>query len=59
MPDVHVQKIDVEQNQEFTQQYTIRSVPTIFLFKNGELVQNFVGLRTNEEYKQLVDELLG
>ena len=33
-----VGKVDIEESPEITEEYGIRSVPTIIFFKNGELV---------------------
>ena len=41
---VNILKVDVDQNQELSQQYGIRSVPTLILFKDGEAVWRGYGL---------------
>ena len=38
-----VGKCDVEENDEIAMDYGIRNIPTILFFKNGELVDKFVG----------------
>ncbi|MBQ6210888.1 MAG: thioredoxin [Prevotella sp.] len=40
---VIVGKCDVEENDELAMDYGIRNIPTILFFKNGELVDKFVG----------------
>ena len=47
-------KIDVDKNQPLAQQYQVRSIPTLILFKNGEPVWRQAGVATKE---QLVDIL--
>ena len=37
-------KIDVDQNQELAGSYGIHSIPTLMLFKKGEVVDRFVGI---------------
>lgn len=61
MPDVHVEKVfvDAEESAEFASKHGIKSVPTVLMFKDGELVQSIVGLQTPAEYKRQADELLG
>jgi thioredoxin 1 len=46
---IKVIKIDVDSNQGLAIEYGIRSVPTMIMFKNGELVNRINGLRTKEE----------
>lgn len=41
---VNILKVDVDQNQELSQQFSIRSVPTLILFKDGEAVWRGYGL---------------
>ncbi len=36
-------KLDVDNNQKVALQYGIRSIPSIFIFKNGEVVDNIIG----------------
>ena len=47
-------KIDVDKNQPLAQQYQVRSIPTLILFKNGEPVWRQAGVATKE---QLVDTI--
>mgnify|MGYP003619241083 FL=1 len=39
-----VGKVDVDNNQQIAMQYGIRNIPTVLIFKNGEVVDNFVGV---------------
>ena len=40
---VKVAKIDVDEHQQVPQQYGIRSIPTLLLFKGGRVVDTIVG----------------
>lgn len=40
---IRVVKIDVDKNQEITSKFKIRSVPTLILFKKGEIVWKHAG----------------
>lgn len=46
---VRVIKIDVDQNQEIANRYQIRSVPTLMIFKNGEIKYKQAGLHTKQQ----------
>jgi thioredoxin 1 len=38
-----VYKVDVDQEQSLAMQYGIMSIPTLLLFKNGQVVEQIVG----------------
>ena len=40
---VKVGKVDVDANQRTAMRYNVRSIPTVLLFKDGELVESVVG----------------
>lgn len=44
----NVGKVNIEQYQSLAQQYKIRSIPTMVLFKNGKEVNRFVGIKPKE-----------
>ncbi|MBN2637714.1 MAG: thioredoxin [Bacteroidales bacterium] len=39
-------KLDVQNNQKMAGELGIRNIPTILIFKDGEVVQRFVGVKT-------------
>jgi thioredoxin 1 len=39
-----VGKVNVDNNQDLAQQYNIRSIPTLLLFKNGQVKAQIVGM---------------
>ncbi len=47
-------KVDVDNNQQIAVQYGIRSIPTVLIFKDGELKENIVGAVPK---KQIVEKL--
>ena len=44
-----VGKVNVDNNQQSAVEYGIRSIPTLLIFKNGELVDRIVGGATPKE----------
>jgi thioredoxin 1 len=53
-----VTKCDVDNNQSIAIKYGIRSIPTILLFQNGEVVEQIVGAVPKHHIKEKVDLLL-
>ena len=53
-PDVKVGKINVDEQPELAQQFGIMSIPTLLVFKNGEKVQESVGLIPKEKVEALI-----
>lgn len=53
-----VGKVDVDNNQEIAAEFGIRSIPTVLIFKNGELVDKVVGVSAKEIYAEKLNALL-
>ena len=51
-------KLDVDTNQETSIKYSVRSIPTILLFKDGELVDRQVGAVPKETLSKAIDAQL-
>ena len=43
-----VGKVDVDNNQEISMKYGIRNIPTVLIFRNGEVVDKIVGVSPKE-----------
>ena len=46
---VKVGKVNVDENMELAQSFGIMSIPTIMIFKNGEVVKKFLGVTDKTE----------
>ena len=53
-----VGKLDVDSNQEFAAKYGVRNIPTVLLFKNGEIVDRKVGVSPKTAYAEALDALI-
>ncbi len=51
-------KVDVDQNQELSQQFHIQSIPTVVAFKNGQPVSQFMGAIPDPQIRQFIDDIL-
>ncbi|WP_010303665.1 thioredoxin [Kurthia senegalensis] len=49
-------KVDVDQNQQTASEYGIMSIPTLVLFKDGELVDKVVGYQPKEALVAFVEK---
>lgn len=54
---IKIIKIDVDQNPEIAGQYGVMSIPTVIVFKKGQVVFQQVGVQAAETYKNKLDEL--
>lgn len=45
---VRVAKIDIEKYQSIAQQYNVRSIPTLIIFKNGKEKNRIVGVKQKD-----------
>ncbi len=53
--DTKVVKINVDESQELSTKYNIVSIPTIILFKDGEIVDTIIGFRQKQEYLDIIN----
>ncbi|KPM32306.1 Thioredoxin [Croceitalea dokdonensis DOKDO 023] len=53
-----VGKVDVDANQEFAAKYGVRNIPTVLVFKDGEIVSRQVGVSPKNVYTEAIDALL-
>lgn len=47
-------KVDVDNNQQIAMEYGIRNIPTVLIFKNGEVVDKVVGVSPKETYAEKI-----
>ncbi len=51
-----VGKINVDEEQELSEKYKIMSIPSIYVFKNGDIVERFVGARSADELTKIIEK---
>lgn len=56
---VKVGKLDTDANRDVSLKFGISAIPTVILFKNGEAIQRFVGLRPERDFKAALDGAVG
>ncbi len=53
---VKIAKINIDENQATPPKYGIRSIPTLLLFKNGEIVGQQVGAMAKSQLQSFIQE---
>lgn len=53
-----VGKVNVDEQRELASEYRVMSIPTIIVFKNGEIVDKAVGVRSKEEFAAMIERIL-
>ncbi len=54
-----VGKVNVDDNSETPQKYGIQGIPTLILFKNGQVANQMVGFQSEDKLKSSIDSVLG
>ncbi len=55
---VKVGKVNVDENPETTMKFRIRSIPTLIVFKNGEVAEQIVGAVPKSEIEKVLNKAL-
>ena len=56
--DVRIFKIDVDKNNQLAMHYSVQSVPTLMLFKDGQLAATKVGAMSKAQMTAFIDQQL-
>lgn len=54
---VKVGKLNVDENTQTAGKYSIMSIPTVVLFKDGQIVKTLVGAQSKDIYKTHIESL--
>ena len=55
-PDITVGKVNVNENPNLASQYKIMTIPTLIVFRNGEIVEQISGLRSKEQLLNMLKQ---
>ena len=53
-----IAKVNVDDEGELALRYEVMSIPTVFVFKNGEIVEKAVGAYPKDHYEDLLTKQL-
>ena len=48
IPNVKIGKVNVDESPELASKYEVMSIPTLVIFKNGELTKTYIGVTDKE-----------
>ena len=53
---VKVGKVNIDEHQSLPSQYRVTAIPTLLIFKNGQVVEQIVGMRSKRDLKASLDK---
>ena len=56
---VKVGQVDTDSNRDVSLKFNISAIPTLILFKSGQMTKKLVGLQQKTDIKAAIDEVLG
>lgn len=51
-------KLDVDESSETAGKYSVMSIPTLIIFKNGQVVKQMLGAHSKESFKKEIDQVI-
>jgi thioredoxin 1 len=55
---VTVAKMNIDEHRHTAEKFRVQGIPTLLLFKNGDLKESVTGLRSRDDLAQLIDKHL-
>ncbi len=56
LPNVKICKSDVDEASALAAKFGVQSIPTVVLFKDGEVVDGFVGYRAKDQILPMIEK---
>jgi thioredoxin 1 len=53
---VKIAKVNIDEHQNLAGQYRITAIPTLLLFKNGQVLEQIVGMKSKRDLKASLDK---
>ena len=55
---IKVGKVNVDDETALASQFSVISIPTVILFKNGEEIKKLIGVQSMDDYADMIEESL-
>ncbi len=52
-------KIDITSNPSIAREMSVQSIPAVLMYKDGELIESFVGSRNKVQIQELINKVYG
>jgi thioredoxin 1 len=56
---IKVAKVNVDENPQTAQKFTVMSIPTFLIFKGGIIVDSLIGVAPKDEFVRRLEKVLG
>ena len=53
-----ITKLDIDTNKPIAKQFGLKSIPAVLYFKQGELVETIIGVKTYEEFSDVIERFV-
>ena len=57
-PAIRFYRVNADENPELVQKYQVMSLPTLLLFRHGEMLSAIVGVKPSQTLQKLIDQTL-
>ena len=57
--DVKICKINTDEEAELAIKFGVMSIPVVYIYKDGEVVDNFIGFRSAKEIEEIIKKHRG
>lgn len=51
-------KVNIEDNQQLANKFSVRSIPNFILFKDGKQIEQFVGAISEDEFEEKLNRII-
>ena len=51
-------KVDVDEQPELAERFQVMTIPTVIVFKNGQIAEKTIGAKSKQAFEQMIDKQL-
>ena len=57
--DVKICKVDIDENSDIAANYNVRTIPAVFILKDGEIMEQFIGVQSKQALLEAIENAKG